>query len=232
MVTLSAMANGGSFFAGWSGGGCSGGGQCHVTLGADTTVTATFSRMSMLSVAVTGSGTVTSNPAGIACPPTCTASFDARVTVKLTAVAAARATFSGWSGDCAGTTLCTLAMTVAHSVGAGFATSFSGTFTDDPLTARVTLVKTVHVTELRLAIDQERTRRGLAAFVWTDPVLTPGVTPVSAIHLIELRAALNAAYQAASRTPPAYTDPSVVPRALTVRAAHIQELRAAVRALQ
>jgi len=226
------VATGGSVFVGWSGGGCSGTGQCQVTLGANTTVTATFTRTSMLSVAVTGPGTVTSNPAGIACPPTCTASFDASVTVKLTAIAGARATFSGWSGDCGGTTFCSLAMTTAHSVGATFVSSFSGTFTDDPLTAHVTLVKAVHVTELRLAIDQERTRRGLAAFGWTDPVLTPAVTPISAIHLIELRAALNAAYQAASRPPPTYSDPVPVPRVLTIRAAHIQELRAAVRALQ
>jgi List-Bact-rpt repeat protein len=231
-VTLTAAATGDSVFAGWSGGGCSGTGQCNVTLGANTTVTAVFSRMSTLSVTVTGSGTVTSSPAGIACPPTCTAGFDASITVKLTAVAAARATFSGWSGDCAGTTSCTLAMTTARSAGATFVTSFSGTFTDDPLVAGITLIKAVHVTELRLAIDQERTRRGLAAFTWTDPVLTPGIRVVSAIHLAELRAALNAAYQAASRPLPGYTDALIVARSLRVRAVHIQELRAAVRALQ
>jgi List-Bact-rpt repeat protein len=230
-VALTAAANGDSVFAGWSGGGCSGTGQCNVTLGANTTVTAVFSRMT-LSVSVTGSGTVTSSPAGIACPPTCTASFGVGVTVKLTAVAAARATFSGWSGDCAGTTSCALAMTTARSAGATFATSFSGTFTDDPLVAGMTLIKVVHVTELRLAIDQERTRRGLAAFTWTDAVLTPGITVVSAIHLAELRAALNAAYQAASRPLPGYTDALIVARSLRVRAVHIQELRAAVRALQ
>ena len=42
MVTLSASANGGSFFAGWSGAGCSGTGLCVVTMNAFQTVTPTF----------------------------------------------------------------------------------------------------------------------------------------------------------------------------------------------
>jgi len=41
-ITLAATAAAGSTFSGWSGGGCAGTGDCHVTLGADTTVNATF----------------------------------------------------------------------------------------------------------------------------------------------------------------------------------------------
>jgi hypothetical protein len=41
-VTLTARADSGSTFAGWSGGGCSGTGVCTVTLNSDTTVTASF----------------------------------------------------------------------------------------------------------------------------------------------------------------------------------------------
>lgn len=41
-VTLTATADSGSTFSGWSGGGCSGTGSCSVTVGADTTVTASF----------------------------------------------------------------------------------------------------------------------------------------------------------------------------------------------
>ncbi|MGH2971910.1 MAG: IPT/TIG domain-containing protein [Gaiellaceae bacterium] len=41
-VTLTATADGGSTFSGWSGGGCSGNGGCVVTLSADTTVLANF----------------------------------------------------------------------------------------------------------------------------------------------------------------------------------------------
>ncbi len=43
-VTLTAQAASGFTFAGWSGGGCQGTGTCTVTLNADTTVTATFTR--------------------------------------------------------------------------------------------------------------------------------------------------------------------------------------------
>ena len=42
IVTLYASASPGSTFAGWSGGGCTGTGDCTVTLGSDTDVTATF----------------------------------------------------------------------------------------------------------------------------------------------------------------------------------------------
>jgi len=41
-LTLTATPAAGSTFVGWSGGGCSGTGTCHLTLEADTTITATF----------------------------------------------------------------------------------------------------------------------------------------------------------------------------------------------
>jgi DNA-binding beta-propeller fold protein YncE len=46
VVSLSAAADSGSSFVGWSGGGCSGVGSCSVTLDAATTVTATFASAS------------------------------------------------------------------------------------------------------------------------------------------------------------------------------------------
>ena len=106
------------------------------------------------------------------------------------------------------------------------------TFTDDPLVARNTLIKTVHVTQVRAAINSVRVARGLTAFVWTDPTLTPGSTPAKMVHLTELRTALNQAYQAAGRTAPTYTDPTVVARLTVMKASHLSELRAAVRLLQ
>jgi glucose/arabinose dehydrogenase len=233
-VTLAASADAGSAFTGWSGGGCSGTGPCAVTLGADTTVTAIFVQQGFtLSVATTGPGSVKSGPAGISCGTTCVAAFAPGTMVMLTAAAAAGATFAGWSGACAGTAgLCAVTMTAAQSAAATFAASFGGAFADDPLAARVTPVKAVHVTDLRLAIDRERTRRALAAFAWTDPMLVPGVTPATAIHLVEMRAALNQAYEAARLTPPTYTDPTTLAGQVPVRVAHIAELRAAVRALE
>src|SRR5947208_12180665 len=51
----------------------------------------------------TGSGTVTSNPSGIACPGTCTFDFPTSSQVTLTAAAANGSSFAGWSGACTGT---------------------------------------------------------------------------------------------------------------------------------
>jgi len=233
-VTLTAQADLGSSFGGWGGGGCSGAGTCAVTLGGDTTVTAAFAFQGfVLSVSTVGQGSVSSNPAGIGCGATCAAAFVPGTTVTLTALTAAGATFSGWSGACAGTTaFCTVPMTAARSVNATFVTTFPGAFADDPLAAGATLVKAVHVTDLRLAIDRERTRRSLPAFAWADPVLVPGVTPVQAIHLAEMRTALTQAYEAAARTPPTYSDPALTVGQTSVRAVQIAELRAAVLALQ
>jgi hypothetical protein len=71
---------------------------------------------------------------------------------------------------------------------ATFMTTFGGTLTDDPLVPRVTLVKVVHVTELRLATDRERSRRSLAAFAWTDPILALG-SALRAVHVSEMHGA-------------------------------------------
>ena len=55
----------------------------------------------------TGTGTVTSNPAGINCGVTCSANLLNSTTVTLTETADAGATFTGWSGGgCAGTAPC------------------------------------------------------------------------------------------------------------------------------
>src|SRR5438132_1372769 len=233
-VTLTAQADLGSSFGSWGGGGCSGAGTCAVTLGGDTTVTAAFVLQGLvLSVSTVGPGSVSSNPAGIGCGSTCAAAFVPGTTVTLTALTAAAATFSGWSSACDGTTaLCTVTMTAARSVAATFVTAFPGAFADDPLASGVTLVKAVHVTDLRLAIDRERTRRSLPAFAWADPVLVHGVTPLRAIHLAEMRTAFNRAYDVAARTPPTYSDPALTVGQTSVRAVQIAELRAAVLALQ
>ena len=107
----------------------------------------------------------------------------------------------------------------------------SFTFTDDPLTAEDTIVKAVHITELRAAIDSLRVAGGLATFAWTDPTLAPGIA-AKAVHLIELRAALNQAYQALAKTPPAYADPAVMTGQTIITTVHLNELRSAVRGLR
>jgi hypothetical protein len=74
-----------------------------------------------LTVAVSGSGTVTSTPAGINCGTTCTASYPTGTAVTLVATPAVSYHFIGWGGDCSGAGVCTLNMNAAHSVSASFA---------------------------------------------------------------------------------------------------------------
>jgi endoglucanase len=68
-----------------------------------------------------GTGTVTSSPAGIDCGSTCVATFSSGTTVTLTATPTGRSRFVGWSGDCSGKGSCVLLMTADHSVTATFA---------------------------------------------------------------------------------------------------------------
>ncbi|HPS77964.1 MAG TPA: M6 family metalloprotease domain-containing protein, partial [Thermoanaerobaculaceae bacterium] len=99
-VTLYAAPAAGQEFVGWSGA-CSGSGTCAVEIAGAHMVTATFAvGTPTLSVSRTGtgSGRVTSDPAGIDCGETCAADFDHGTVVTLTASATTGSTFSGWSG--------------------------------------------------------------------------------------------------------------------------------------
>ena len=63
---------------------------------------------------------MTSTPAGINCGAACSASFNGGTKVTLAATPAAGYSFTGWLGDCTGTT-CTVTMTAARNVTALFA---------------------------------------------------------------------------------------------------------------
>jgi phospholipase C len=123
-VTLTASAGNGYSFNGWSGGGCTGTATCQVTLTSATSVVATFSAVPSSSLTVTmsgpGTGTVTSNPSGISCPTTCSASFANGTQVTLTAVPSSGSSFGGWSGACSGTGTCVVTLNAATTVNALF----------------------------------------------------------------------------------------------------------------
>lgn len=122
-VTLTATAASGSSFGGWSGA-CTGTtGPCVIKKMADAkAVTATFLGQQLtITKAGTGGGNVTTSPEGLSCGAFCTAFAEGTV-VTLSAAATPDSTFSGWTGDCTGTT-CTVTMSAAKSVTATFAFS-------------------------------------------------------------------------------------------------------------
>ena len=68
----------------------------------------------------TGSGIVTSAPAGISCGSDCSEAYNDDTSVTLTAVADLGSTFTGWSGACTSTGSCVVTMDAAKSVTATF----------------------------------------------------------------------------------------------------------------
>jgi YD repeat-containing protein len=102
-VILTPVSAVGSSFAGWNGDeDCS---DATLTMDGNKTCTATFDLIptEQFTLAVnkngSGSGGITSNPAGINCGSDCTENYDANTPVTLTAVPAAGSKFVAWTGD-------------------------------------------------------------------------------------------------------------------------------------
>ena len=131
VVTVTATAASGSTFVEWGGQSC-GGNTCTILMNSAQSVTATFDAVNTYALTVaeagTGSGTVTSSPAGITCPSTCSANFNSGTVVTLTETAGSGSTFAGWSGACSGTGTCTVTMNAAEAVTATFNTGSTFTF--------------------------------------------------------------------------------------------------------
>lgn len=98
------------------------------------------------------------------------------------------------------------------------------TFTDDPLIAGQTVIKAVHFTELRTAVNGLRTAASLGAFPFTDPNLSG--LPVKSVHIMELRTALDQARAALGFTPLAYIH-ALTSQAAVIRAIDVSEIRTA-----
>jgi len=95
-------------------------------------------------------------------------------------------------------------------------------FTDDPLAANSTLVKAVHATELRQAVNAVRAAADLGAATWTDSSLS-GID-VKAVHVSELRTNLDTARNLLGLSIGGYTD-TLTPGTTLIKAVHISELR-------
>ncbi|HEV2399981.1 MAG TPA: alkaline phosphatase family protein [Candidatus Sulfotelmatobacter sp.] len=127
-VTLTPSAASNYSFSGWSGA-CSGSSTCTLTLTADSTVSANFSQSAFplsVNIPTANSGAVTSNPPGINCPTTCSATFQANTQVTLIPSAATGYSFSGWSGACSGSSTCDVTVTASDSVTATFSRAVYG----------------------------------------------------------------------------------------------------------
>ena len=124
-------------------------------------------------------------------------------------------------------------MSTAQSVTAVFSQVFTdGTGQDSNIPAQSVLIKAVHLTELRSAIDTLRAVNHLAPGGWTDVTLSPGSTPVASLYISDLRTALSATYRAVNIAAPQFTDSDIIPGVTVVKAAHLNELRDAVRNLE
>ncbi len=101
-------------------------------------------------------------------------------------------------------------------------------FTDPVLGVQSTIIKAVHITELRTAIDAVRklANGGVGnPFGYTDSSITAQSTGVKKVHLTDLRNALDPARATLGLSPLAYTDPAIVQQSTAVKAAHFAELR-------
>ncbi|TQV87083.1 InlB B-repeat-containing protein [Aliikangiella coralliicola] len=122
-VTLTATAESGYEFSGWSGD-CSGTAACQLSMTQNRQATATFTEIPIqehtLTITAGNGGTVTSQPAGIDCGSDCSQNYEENTSVTLTATAESGYEFSGWSGDCSGTAACQLSMTQNRQATATF----------------------------------------------------------------------------------------------------------------
>ena len=120
-VVLTATPASGYGFRSWSGCTSVSGNQCTVSMSADTTVVASYVQQRTLTAQKSGSGTISSSPAGIACGSTCTTGVEDARQFTLTASPAPGYAFRGWSGcDSVSGSLCAVTMSSDKTVSASF----------------------------------------------------------------------------------------------------------------
>ena len=166
-VTLTATAANGSVFEGWSGA-CAGQ-TCEVTMDRDTSVTAIFQPKNLVhhldvSKEGKGTGTVSSEPAGVECGSLCSAWFLRGTPVVLHANAGSGSSFGGWSGSCSGTRACLVLMNDDESVTA----SFTATPDETALVQSLSAMVAVLASESGLALPYHASQPGVLTLALYD----------------------------------------------------------------
>src|SRR5262249_19763281 len=134
-ITIKALPDSHSNFGGWSGGGCSGMGNCVISnIQSSTTVTGTFNPITWtLTLTKAGSGGGSFQCDSGSGFGSCAASYADGTKVTIKAVNDSNSAFGGWSGGgCSGTGNCVIAAIAAN-------TSVTGTF--NPIMRTLTLTK-------------------------------------------------------------------------------------------
>ncbi len=102
-------------------------------------------------------------------------------------------------------------------------------FTDAPFGNDATMVKAVHIDELRTAVNAVRKLASRTTATFSDPTITPGVTTIQADHLMQLRSNLDEALAALFLPQGSYADPTIMAGSKAVMAVHFTELQNAVK---
>lgn len=112
-VMITATANMGSYFTGWTGDASGLINPLTVMMDNDKSITATFDLLTYtLSTTTVGNGSITIDPSG--------GTYNYGTVVTLTATADTGWSFTEWGGDCSGTDTCVLTMTADRDVTATF----------------------------------------------------------------------------------------------------------------
>ena len=129
---------------------------------------------------------------------------------------------------------------MAHRLPPAQCSTNTVTWTDPTLTADSTKIRKVHIDELRTAINNELTRRGLSSATWTDPTLTANSTAVKKIHISNLRTQIEkiesgnseVGYCPEDSVNISWTDTSLTPNSTKPRKVHMDEARTTINALK
>ncbi len=145
----------------------------------------------------TGTGTVTSSPAGINCGADCSETLVDGTSVTLTAAPATGSSFAGWSGaGCSGTSTCTVIMSAARAVTAQFTKLPSNVFPTPKVKAGASALSSSVRVPGRGTITQRVTRSSNLAAVLTVCKASGKATKAG---WVKLTCKLSAATRAALR---------------------------------